>query len=284
MTNKLTMNETITGFLNTEENPVWNYILENNADELLASLAGDEDNEIRNTIIKELFNDGESQTLNDYDFATIEDGNAALFGDVVRLVISLDINGNYEEIKEKALDTLLEAMPAITDTIRKESPGYSRKPMNALLWTEGVGMRGAMSALAYYFRQKEDTDHLHFTIMKRTGITLGIIGHYKHIVGPDMIEAAQIKEKLGENEAAIGFYEAVRDDFGKEIDWFVATPEAGPNEEDVTTLQSLKEAYISLDRLKESNEYGEKVALIDEILSREIFEEPDFDDDEDDEE
>lgn len=286
MMNQLTLNETVKSILNTEENEIWNYFLENKTDELPDILPGEaKEHQTRDNIIKELLTDGNSETLANYDFETIKEGNAILFVNMVRLVLALDINGSKEEIKEKVLDKLLDSMSAISELIRKESAGYPRKPMNALVWTEGAGMRSGMAALAYYFKEKDDTDHLHFAIMKRTGITLAIMGHYKHLVGPDMIEAGLIKEKLGENDTAIGFYEAVRDDFAQEIDWFVATPEAGPNEEDVITLESLKKAYLALDRLKGTDDYADQCTKIDEILSREHFEEPDFsDDDEDDEE
>lgn len=284
MTKQLTLNERVERILNTEENSIWKYILDGNTDELLNNLPDDDESRVQNDIVTELFTDGDSSTLNAYDFETIKEGNSVLFSNMVRLVFALDINGGYEEIKDKVLDKLLDSMSGITDNIRKEAPDYPRKPMNALVWVEAAGMRSAMGALAYYFEQKDDIDHRHFAVMKRTGITLSIMGHYRHLVGPDMIEAAEIKELLDEPETAIGFYEAVVGDFTNEVEWFRETPEVGPGEEDVISLESLKKAYMAIDRLKGANEYAAQCAEIDEIIAREHFEVPDFSDDDDDDE
>lgn len=55
----------------------------------------------------------------------------------------------------------------------------------------------------------------------------------------------------------------------------------GASEDDVIMLQSLKEAYQSIDRLKNTAEFVQTCEIIDEILSREYVE---YDFDEEDEE
>ncbi len=108
-------------------------------------------------------------------------------------------------------------------------------------------------------------------------------GHYRHLVGPDMLESAQIKEQLGDTDAALSFYKAVDADFKNELSWFANTPEAGLNEEDVVTLESLKKAWESIDRLSQTDQYSELCKQIDEVLSREHIEIPDFDEEDEDE-
>lgn len=283
MTNKLTLNDEIQTFLDTDDKELWNLILENKIEEAKAVLPR-EDNPLLYEIVSELFTGEKSRTLTDYDFITLKEGNSILFKDMVRLVFALDVNGNYDNLRLQVGDKLFDVIPDIVQNVKEQSKGYPRNPMNALVWSEGAGFRSSLNALIYYYRLKEDnTDTLHFLIMNRTQITLSIMGHYRHLVGPDMIESAKIKEQLGNTEAALSFYRAVEADFKSELQWFVDTPEAGPNEEDVVSLESLKQALLAIDRLSGTDQYSRLCEQIDEVLSREHIEIPDFDEDDEDE-
>lgn len=281
MTNKLTLNDEIQAFLNTDDKDLWTLILENKTDDI-KSLPLKEDNDLYK-IVSELLSEGESRILNEHDFLEIKEGNSSLFRDMVRLILALDINGEHHELKLHIGDKLFDAIPDIVKNLREQSKGYPQNPINALVWSEGAGFRSCLNALIYYYRLKEDDNILHFLIMNRTQITLSIMGHYKNLVGPDMIESAKMKERLGDINAALSFYKAVEADFKNELTWFIHSPETGPNDEDVVTLESLKEALISIDRLSNTNEYSSVYKQIDEVLSREHVEVPDFDEEDEDE-
>jgi len=281
MTNKLTLNDQIKGFLDIENNEVWNLILDDKIEVIKTKLCA-EDN-VLDKILMELFSKGKSTTLDDYDFITLKEENSSLFKDLVRLIFALDVNGNHDNIRLQVGDKLFDIIPDVVGNIKEQSKGYPRNPMNALVWSEGAGVRSSLNALIYYYRLKDNTDTLHFLIMNRTQITLSIMGHYKHLVGPDMLESAQIKEQLGDADAALSFYKAIDADFKNELNWFVDTPEVGPNEEDVVTLESLEKAWMAIDRLSGADQYSEPCKQIEEVLSREHIEIPDFDEDDEDE-
>ena len=256
-------------------------ILEDKTDEIKSALS--EKDSTLDKIVLELFTEGKSNILSDIDFITLKEENSLLFKDLVRLIFALDVNGNHDDLRLQVGDKLFDVIPDIVKNIKEQSKGYPRNPMNALVWSEGAGFRSSLNALIYYYKLKDNTDTLHFLIMNRTQITLSIMGHYRHLVGPDMIESAKIKEKLGDTDAALSFYKAVEADFKGELRWFMDTPEAGPNEEDVVSLESLKQALESIDRLSGANQYTELCTQIDEVLSREHVEIPDFDEEDEDE-
>lgn len=282
-TTQLTLNDETKAFFDNENKQIWDLILDNKIDELLAILPREEEeDDTFDKIVGELFSTEASETLASYNFVKIKEPNSLLARNLARLIIALDINGNYEEIRKIVAAAILEPMPQIVDNIQEQSKNYPKGAMNTLVWAEGAGMRAALNGLVYYYSRKENvTETLHFVTMLRTQITLAVMGHYKHIVGPDMIEAARIKEKIGDNESALSFYGAVDADFKSEFNWFLQNPEMGASEEEAISLHSLKEALTSIDRLKGKDEFGSTCIRIDEILSRERFEEPDFDEEDD---
>ncbi|MFV0328549.1 MAG: hypothetical protein ACK5KL_01805 [Dysgonomonas sp.] len=276
----LTLNEEIKPFFNTDDKQIWDLILENKIDELLAVLPTEE-NSLTNQVLTELFTEGKSNLLDAYDFVTVKAGTSPLFRNLIRLVFALEINGNYEEVKEALINKLFDLVPDMVEKLQSDAHGYPVRRVNELVITEAASIRMSLNTLAYYFREKEDVDGLHFAIVMRTKLTLSIMSNYKNVLGHDMIEAAKIKEQVGESEAALVFYNAARENLKNELHWFVESPEMGPSEDDEIMLKSLKEAYLSIDRLKDTSEFTETCALIDEILSREYIE---YDFDEEDEE
>lgn len=277
-TTRLTLNDEVKPFFETDDKEIWDLIIENRIDDLLAALPREEDNTL-DTIIKELLSTGKSEKFETYDFIKIEEGNNALFRDLVRLVFSLDINGNFEEVRLGLVDRMFDVIPVMVEQIQKESAGYPMRRVDETILVEGSTLRAALMSFVYYYRLKDDTEALHFVIVMRSKITLAIMSNYKNVLGHDMIESAQIKEKVGERDAALSFYNLVKENLKGELHWFVESPEMGANEDDTVMLRALREAYASIDRLKDTSEFEKVCAVIDEVLSRE-YEEFDFDDDE----
>lgn len=146
---------------------------------------------------------------------------------------------------------------------------------------EGAGVRAALNLLLYYYKQKQNAEPQLEAAYYRTRITLSIMGHYKNLVGPDMLETAHLFEKQGDLKRAKGFFEAVKNDFERELDWFMDSPEVGADEDERIILKSLKEAYENIDRINSTNDFAERCKLIDEALARKYTP---FEMDEDDEE
>ncbi|MFV0538789.1 MAG: hypothetical protein ACK5M3_15705 [Dysgonomonas sp.] len=283
MENRLILNDEVKTFLEIDNRPIWKLIIENDIDNLLALSEEDEEEDVLD-VAKELFSNGESQILKEYDFRTIRESNGAFIRDLVRLMFALDINGSQDEAIKKVADSIFDSMSVLVEQIQKETFGYPARVVDNYILSEAALIRAALMNLIYYYRVRQDIDALHFVTVMRTTITLAIMRNYKNIVGHDMVETAGIKEKVGETEAALTFYNGARDNLKNELQWFVESPEMGPNEDDVVVLKSLKEAYMSIDRLNNTDEYTKACSLIDEVLTREYVE-FDFDeeDDEDDE-
>ncbi len=282
--NKLTLNDNVRTFLDGENKEVWNLIIENKIEELLLVFPREEaEAAILDKIMIELFSTGKSEALETYNLSIIKQNNGSLIRNLIRLVFALDINGNYESLRLQVVDRLFESIPSVVDIIQEEGRGYPARKVHEVLISEAVDLRNSLQSLSYYYTQKDDADALHFAVVMRLKISLTIMGNYKNVIGHDMIEAAKAKEKIGEREAALGFYNAARENLKNELHWFIESPEMGPNEEDRVMLQSLQEAYLSIDRLNATSTYTEACAVIDEILSREYVE-FDFDEEDDGEE
>ncbi|MDR1090482.1 MAG: hypothetical protein LBL79_05335 [Prevotella sp.] len=279
MENRLILNDDVKTFLEIDNKPVWKLIIENDINSLLALPAEDAGNDIL-AVAKELFSDGESHTLKEYDFVTIREPNGAFIRDLVRLIFALDINGTQDEMLKRIADALFDSFPGLIEQIQKETFGYPARMVANYILSESAAIRAALMNLIYYYKIRQDIDALHFVTVMRTTITLAIMRNYKNIVGHDMVETAKIKEVVGEPEAALTFYNGARENLENELRWFVESPEMGPNEDDAVVLQSLKEAYQAIDRLNNTGEYVKACSLIDEILSREYIE-YDFDEEDD---
>lgn len=283
MKDKLTLSEEIETYLNSDKRELWGAVSTDDTDKITSITSEDLDDEL-NIIISELFTTGKSETLENKDFGLIKEGNSALTRDLVKLVLSLDINGEKEDLRlyigERLFDSVI---PNTVNSIKEQVKNFPKNAINPLIWAEGAEMRAALNAFIFYYKLKDNIEALHFLMMNRTQLSLSVMSHYKNILGPDMIEAARIKEQIGEKETALSFYKAIESEFKGELVWFTSTPEAGPSEEDVVTLKTLREALLSIDRLSDTDEYSVVCKQIDEVLSREVFEIPNFDEDDDEE-
>ena len=282
MKNKLILNERVQNFLEDDNKLIWNLILEDNINTLLESLPT-EDIDL-SKILQEFFTGKESETLDSSDLSIIKEGNSILFRNLVKLIFALNINGNYNDVERTVENKLFEGLPSFIEKAQNEVAGYPMRKVDESILAEAATIRTSLMSLIYFYRETDDIESLHSAIMMRTKITLAIMANHKHILGYDMVEAARIKEQIGETDMALSFYNAARDNLKGELHWFIESPEMGPNEDDAIMLQALKESYLSIDRLKNISESEKVCTVIDEILSREyvdVFE--GFDDEEEDE-
>lgn len=280
MKNKLILNERVQNFLEDDNKTIWNLILEDNIDSRSESLPTEDITLSR--IIQELFAKKKSETLDSFDFSIIKEGNSDLFRNLVKLFFALNINGNYNDIEKIIENKLFEGLPSFIEKVQNEVAGYPMRKVDESVLAEAATIRTSLMSLIYLYREIDDIENLHAATMIRTKITLAIMANHKHILGYDMVEAAKIKELIGESDTALSFYNAARDNLKGELHWFIESPEIGPNEDDVIMLQALKESYLSIDRLRNVSESERACTLIDEILSREYVVFEGFDDEEED--
>lgn len=282
MTNKLILNERVQNFLDENNKQLWDLIIQDEINILLESLPIEDI--VLSNILKELFSEGESETFTSSDFSIIKEGNSILYKNLVKLLFSLKINGGFDDINKLIEDKLFDGLPSFIEKVQNEVIGYPMRRVHESILTEAATIRASLIQLIYLFRETDDIENLHSAIMMRTKITLAIMANHKHILGYDMVEAAKIKEQIGDTETALSFYNAATDNLKGELHWFKESPDMGPNEDDTIMLQALKESYISIDRLKNISESEKVCALIDEILTREyvdVFGEFDDEDEED---
>lgn len=278
MENRLVLNEEISTFLDVDNNPLWSFIVNNEIENLLA--LSDEQDTIK--VAKELFTSGESSFLGKYDFVTPRELNGVFIRDMVRLMFALDINGKHDELLSIVNSKLMDALPEVVDRIQKDTFGYPARLVDNHILSEAATIRAAIVNMIYYYKHKGDLDALHFVTVLRTTLTLAIMGNYKNVIGHDLVETAKIKEQIGETDAALTFYNGARDNLKNELHWFVESPEMGPSEEDAVMLQSLKEAFLSIDRINKTSLYSKECGIIEEVLTREYVE-FEFDEEDDDE-
>ncbi|MFV0419038.1 MAG: hypothetical protein ACK5KT_09950 [Dysgonomonas sp.] len=282
MKNKLILNERVQNFLEDDNKLIWNLILEDKVDTLLES-SFTEDIDL-SKILQEFFAKKRSETLDSYDFSVIKEGNSTFFRNLVKLIFALNINGNHNDLEKIIENKLFEGLPSFIEKVQNEVAGYPMRKVDEGILAEAATVRTSLMSLIYFYRETDDIENLHSAIMMRTKITLVIMANHKHILGYDMVEAARIKEQMGETDMALSFYNAARDNLKGELHWFLESPEIGPNEDDVVMLQALKESLLSIDRLRNISESEKTCAIIDEILSREyvdVFEGFDDEDEED---
>ncbi len=276
--------EIVIAFLDNDYKELWKMIAEKNIDALLEQVAPKKThqsllsklfdrkkekvgiNELHQ-IMYELFSFGESEMLMEQEFKIMNTKSDELFHNLTRLLFTVDINESYPEIEDTLSATLCNATSKIVTEIREKANSYPLNPINGQVWAGGSGMRNAFYYLAYYYQKKGLLQLQLWVVKMRTSITLSIMSHYKEMVGPDMIEIAELEEKLGLHEDALGKYKAVIADFENEMDYFKEDTDI-PDESEYAILSSLLRSYQSVDRIANTANYTTAAQLLKQILNR----------------
>lgn len=276
--------EIIDDFLNNQHRPIWNSIIHNDISSLKHQFPLKNNNwsflsktqslfktEILEdsfiNIISELFNIGESSTLEKQKFKIMVEKSDELFKNLVRLLFAIALNGNLKDLETIVRKKVINSTSEIAEEIRIKADGYPQKPINGLVWMCGASMRVAFDYLVYYYKKIGMLENQIYVQKMKTIITLNIMGHYKNLVGPDMIKIATLEEEKGLIEDAISRYNAIILDFECELEYFYDESDAQLNEEDVFTLDSLLKSYKNINRLKGENKYEKKIKFIENLLA-----------------
>ena len=94
------------------------------------------------------------------------------------------------------------------------------------------------------------------------------MSHYKNIVGPDMVELAEIEEKLGLLQEALTHYKAIILDFEPELENYEDLDGLELHADERLILVSLKTACQNYDRINKSDTYQAQLYLPQGIRCR----------------
>ncbi len=279
------LNDAIAEFLNNEHKDVWALIAANNVEALLEVIQPVEeaprfmDKLLRKKkvyqpqgelyiILSELFNTGQSPTLESELFKLDDSKKVGLFTDLTRLLFALEANGKRDEVKSVVAVRLWNATGDIAGEIQEKANGYPLNPISGAVWFAGSAMRNALHFLSFYCEKNNRQDVQLWIERNRTRTTLSIMAHYKAIVGPDMIRVAELQEKMELPDDAVANYEAVIADFKDEIAYIIEDKEAGqpPVDEEIVILTSLLKSYKGVNRIRHTDKYAEEMQVIQALL------------------
>lgn len=218
-------------------------------------------------IIKELFNSNTSPSLDKQKFEIQATKSDELFKNLTRLLFAISINGRYSNLENRIADKLNLSVEDIANEISIKADGYPTTSINAQVWIFGASMRVRFSYLKYYYLMIDNTKYQLLVHRNITSITLSIMSHYKNIVGPDMVELAEIEEKLGLLQEALAHYNAIILDFEPELENYEDLVDLELHAEERQILVSLKTACKNYDRINKSDIYQTQLNLIERILN-----------------
>lgn len=185
-------------------------------------------------------------------------------------ILVLEKSSQLPEIRDILSSTCLAYLQDGAEYINKESNGYPRNGMNGGVWFDGVYLRSVAEELAAYFSRQEEDDNEVQALYTKAKITLSIMSHYMHLVGPDMIAIAEKFESMDKPEDAKKFYHPVIQDFSEEVLDVVSEysessdDERDCNEEILVIIECLCTALTGFKRLGE--EIDESLLLKSENL------------------
>lgn len=183
---------------------------------------------------------------------------------MTRLLFAVEINGKYPQIVNSLQNKLYKSTQVIAEEIKNKVDG---RPIDAQIWFGGASMRAAFSYLGYYYEKKNLLRSKLWVWKQRTKITLNIMGHYKNLVGSDIIEVALIEEKLNLLSEAHAHYEAFIADCQEDFKWFIENTKEVPMKEECEVFKVLLLAYEGINRVTNTTQIS-NIDLLRQILNR----------------
>ncbi|HEX2906668.1 MAG TPA: hypothetical protein VHO69_07405 [Phototrophicaceae bacterium] len=187
--------------------------------------------------------------------------------EVVKLFWVLQDQFHQEEWFKSISNTVLQLIQKWTETIVQAAKDYPRNPIRAEVWLNGANLRAECGGLAQWFKKQNLTPEWADLVFAKTRITLAIMSHYHHEVGPAMLEMAEVYLTLNDIERAKQIYHAVILDFSGFIDQYQADSEE-ITPEDQLSLQSLEQAlsgYLTID--DQNDELKVRLEQVRQVLS-----------------
>jgi hypothetical protein len=206
-----------------------------------------------------------------------------LFAELVRLLFALHENGQFATQVITVADKTLPVLRDLAEQVKLEAGDYPNNTIAGYVWISGAAIRSWCNALALLFQRIDDlrgrADALQYKFM----ISWSIMNHYPYTVCPDMIAAGRALEEAGEPNHAKKYYETLIARFQWIADEVKENPEEEVWEEQIISLQSLNQAYESLDRLNNTTHFTEQLQFVQRIIERGATYNPDEEEEDEDE-
>ncbi len=186
--------------------------------------------------------------------------------DLVSALLSFEKKQELEVSEQQLAQTMLRLVSRGIDYVINKEDNPEKKVSNK--WFEGVSLREDAEDLAEYFNRKGQAEDELDALRLKAKITTSIMGHYAHLVGPDMIAVAQKLEQTEKVEEALQFYKVIQLDFVKlveQIEMGLQKGEPSLDLEDIPVVESLIYALEGLERL------GVKIDEIQLLKARKIL-------------
>lgn len=188
------------------------------------------------------------------------------FTDLVRLLVAIFENGNFPEQATSLRQIIIDQLTNLATEVRTLAGTYPDRPITADVWFYGVVLREWCNTLIDLFSTANIPRAKAAVWQNKSNITCTIMSHYPHFVGPDMVSTAEALKEVGEKEMAQQYAKAVTADF----EAFIAKTEDEASLEDIISLTALKDAYILLEIIEQTNQYADRLKIVDERIDRGI--------------
>ena len=196
------------------------------------------------------------------------------FPEWIRFCCVVQSNGHYQQATKILLQETLGWLGRLAEEVSEKAGDYPRTAIAGYVWMNGAIIREWCEPLAKFFEQRLDLAGKANTLQLKCKITGAIMAHYPQTLGPDMIVAASALEAVGEIEIPKGYYQAIITDFQPIADDIRAAPEEPVTEDDILTLEALRDAYEGLNRLDGTEAFQDEQTFLMTIIYRGVTAEP----------
>jgi hypothetical protein len=167
----------------------------------------------------------------------------------------------------------LQQLEAEVNRVRQLAKNYPFNPIPVDVWFDGAGYSNLAQALTQHFKAVGWLKSEEMASLLWAKVTLVVMSHYHHSVGPAMLASADCQERLGNTERAALMYTGVVKDFVFLLENYANTDDL-PNDQDRIALECLEKAVERLlslgTKTVETIDLSEARFQLTPILSRPI--------------
>ena len=194
-----------------------------------------------------------------------------LFPEWMCFCCSVYYSGHFSEQLQILLRQTIRKLEDLADEVSEKAGNYPHNPINGAVWINGAVVRNWSDALSYLFDMQEKSHEKAAVLQAKCKITCSIMSHYHHLVGPDMIEAADALITINDTATAKQYYQAVIADFEPLLQLWQEPLETAIPEEGLISLKALMEAYNGFDRLESSQYYSNQRKTLAQLIQASAF-------------
>ena len=162
----------------------------------------------------------------------------------------------------------MEKLKELSGEVSEKSNGYPSNPINGAVWLNGAIVRNWCDALSYLFDMRGRPYDKAIVLQCKCKVTCSIMSHYRHAVGPDMIEAAAALVAINETDTAINYYTAVIADFEPFARMWDQHPEEPVEPDDLISLRALLDAYNGWQQLDPTQDFAPRRSQVEQLIQR----------------